>query len=248
MSTHSIKFNVFDHSFCEMNIYGQSPEYINSLSSLFLVFFGLFGIIFHNKIHDIKMVYTAMIFNGICSFMYHFNNQLGWGLLDRFSMILIALPCYMIGVKILESLKFYSIFYDILRFLIIFYLSYLMTVIGLHHEERFNALFGLFLINLAIFVFFIDKFNKSFNVPKNIIKISWFGIYLIAIAGVFWILTEKFCNSVWFIKYLFGHTIWHFGVSLGGYLVTLLPVYLYNKDNYPVIYYYYNIPYLKLTM
>ena len=32
------------------------PEYINSLSSLFLVFFGLFGIIFHNKIHDIKMV------------------------------------------------------------------------------------------------------------------------------------------------------------------------------------------------
>ena len=105
-----------------------------------------------------------------------------------------------------------------------------MTVIGLHHEERFNALFGLFLINLAIFVFFIDKFNKSFNVPKNILKLSWNGIYLIAIAGIFWIFTEKFCNSVWFIKYLFGHTIWHFGVSLGGYLVTLLPVYLYNKD------------------
>ena len=94
MSTHSIKFDVYDHSFCEMNIYGQSPEYINSLSSLFLVFFGLFGIIFHNKIHDIKMVYTAMIFNGICSFMYHFNNQLGWGLLDRFSMILITIPCF----------------------------------------------------------------------------------------------------------------------------------------------------------
>ena len=153
MTTYNLDFNLYDHSFCEMNIYGKSPEYINSFSSLCLTFFGLFGLIMNDKIHEIKMIYTAMIYNGIASFMYHFNNQLGWGLLDRFSMILIALPCYMIGVKILESLNFYSIFYDVLRFLIIFYLSYLklneFNKIMWHHISNHQV--RLLLVLLRVF-------------------------------------------------------------------------------------------------
>ena len=245
MPSHIINFEVFDHSFCEMNIYGKSPEYINSISSLFLVFFGMFGIIFHNKLQDVKMIYTALVFNGFSSFMYHYNNQLGWGLLDRFSMILIALPCYNVGIKILEVLNLAPLFYDILRFLVIFYLSYLMTITGLHNEEHFNNLFALFLINIFIFIGFIYKYNKTYQIPTKIINLSWAGVLLIGIAGAFWILTEKYCNSAWFIKYLFGHTIWHFGVSLGGYLVSFIPLYLFDRTNFKKIGYYYGIPYLQ---
>ena len=247
MSTYYLDFNLFDHSFCEMNIYGKSPEYINSFSSLCLSFFGLFGLIMHNKLHDIKMIYTAMIFNGISSFMYHYNNQLGWGLLDRFSMILIALPCYSIAIKILERFNLPVLFYDLLRFLVIFYLSYLMTVTGLHQEEFFNTLFGFFLGKLFIFLLLVKICNKKLEVPQLIINYGWKGVGLIIIAGIFWIITEKFCNMYWIIKYLFGHTIWHFCISYGGYLITLIPIYLFDKDNYIKIDYFLKIPYIKLN-
>lgn len=247
MSTHSLQFDLYDHSFCEMNIYGKAPEYINSISSLFLCFFGLFGIIVHSKMHDVKMIYTAMVFNGISSFMYHFTNQLGWGLLDRFSMIMIVIPCYTIAIKILEVFNLHIYFYDVLRFLVTFYLTYLLTMIGLHEEDQFNNLFAVFLFNLLIFVSFIHFYNNRFQIPKIIIYYTWYGILLIAGAGSFWILTEKFCHSFWFIKYLFGHTFWHFGVALGGYLVSFISIYLFDRINFKGIKYFYRIPYLEFN-
>jgi len=247
MTTYNLDFNLYDHSFCEMNIYGKSPEYINSFSSLCLTFFGLFGLIMHNRLHDIKMIYTAMIFNGIASFMYHYSNQLGWGLLDRFSMILIALPCYSIAIRVLEVFNFCSFFYDILRFVVITYLSYLMTIVGLHQEELFNTLFAIFLVNLFIFVVFIQIYNKKLEIPKEIVNYSCKGILLIIIAGAFWIMTEKFCNTHWIIKYLFGHTIWHFCIAYGGYLLTLVPIYLFDRYKYLKIDYFLQIPYIKLN-
>jgi len=235
-------FNLIDHSFCEMNIYGKAPEYINSLSSLFLTFFGIFGFIFNN-VNDIKNIYSALIVNGIFSFMYHFNNKIGWGLMDRFSMILIAIPCYTIAIDIL---KLNQINKDILRIIITIYITILMTVTGLQHEVLFNIFFGLFLCSLFIFMYIVQFQNNYYLIPKNILKKGWLGILYLILAGMFWIITEKLCYNYSFIKYLFGHSFWHFGCAYGGYLITLIPTYYYNRDKFLKIDYYLNIPYIKV--
>jgi hypothetical protein len=239
-------FNLLDHSFCEMNIYGTPPEYINSISSLFLSLFGIFGLIFiedSSKINDIKNIYTALIINGFCSFMYHYNNKIGWGLMDRFSMILIAIPCYSIAIDILKLSKISK---DLFRLLIISYITILMTVTGLQHEILFNILFGCFLGSLFIFLCIIQVQNSSYLIPKNILNKGWFGVFLLTIAGIFWIVTEKLCFHFTIIKYLFGHSFWHFGCAYGGYLITLVPTYYYNRDKFIKIGYYYSIPYIKV--
>lgn len=219
-------FYNLDHSFCEINIYGKLPEYMNSLSSLFLSFFGCVGIIYNNKNSNINNIYSGLIINGISSFMYHFTNQIGWGLLDRFSMILITIPCFNI---ITDLFKLTKIKKEILRIIINIYLSVLMTVTGLHQEALFNILFSFYLIGLCIFMYIIKYNNKYYSIPKKIINNGIFGTFLIIFAVIFWIITEKLCYKFSFIKYMYGHAFWHFGVSYGGYLISLVPYYYYNK-------------------
>ena len=239
----ALSFNLFDHSFCEYEIYGQSPEIINSISSLFLVFFGIFGIIKNKNINDINIINSSMIVNGITSFLYHFTNKLGWGLMDRFSMILLIIQSLHIFLEILKFNLFYK---ELFRLGILFYISYILTITGLHQENLFNIFFGVYLINLFMFMIYLEIKNKTFLIPKNIMNKGWYGIFFITIAGVFWILTEQLCNSYSFVKYLFGHAIWHFGVSYGGYLLTLIPSFLFQKDRFLKLEYYYFIPYIKL--
>lgn len=241
-------FNLLDHSFCEMNIYGKAPEYINSISSLFLSLYGLFGLFIikntsSSKINNIENIYTALIINGICSFMYHFNNKIGWGLMDRFSMILIAIPCYTIAIDILRLSEIKK---KIFRIIITSYITILMTVTGLQHEILFNILFGIFFGSLFIFMCIIQFDNNYYLIPKNIVNKGWLGVLYLLLAGTFWIITEKLCFKYSFIKYLFGHSFWHFGCAYGGYLITLIPTYFYNRDKFLKIEYYWNIPYIKI--
>jgi hypothetical protein len=223
-----MNFNYFDHSFCEATIYGSAPEYVNCVSSLFLSLFGFYGLFYTNKNNNINNIYSALIVNGISSFMYHFNNQIGWGLLDRFSMILIAIPCFNIATDMIILNK---IIKEIIRLFITIYLSVLMTYTGLHQEFVFNILFGFYLASLGIFILVIKKYNKYYNIPKRIIKHSLLGLLLIFLAAAFWILTEKLCGHYSFIKYMHGHAFWHCGVSYGGYLISLVPYHYYENNN-----------------
>jgi hypothetical protein len=89
----SISFNTYDHNFCESTIYSntQHPEYLNSISSLFISFIGYIGLNNpYNNFHT-RMIYSSLFLNGITSCYYHYYNTIGWGLLDRLSMILIAM-------------------------------------------------------------------------------------------------------------------------------------------------------------
>jgi len=253
MSFFLLDFNEIDHSFCESTIYGNPPEYINSISALFLSFIGFFGIMMNKKINKIKFVYSAMIINGLCSFMYHYTNSIGWGLMDRFSMVLIAIPCYFLSLDFFNLSKKSEPFgyerdlslpKELIRIFITLYITILLTSIGLHNETLFNYLFGFFLISIFFFLMYLESNNKKLLIPRNILNIGWKGIFYLITAGIFWILTEKLCYKYYFIKYLFGHSFWHIGISYGGYLMSLVPVYLYDKDNYLKLDYYLNIPYI----
>ena len=76
-----------DHSFCESNIAGL-PEYYNSISSIFIILFGLHGIknIYNELFVDI--LYSNLIIVGFGSFGYHWYGNIGWGLFDEIPMIL----------------------------------------------------------------------------------------------------------------------------------------------------------------
>ena len=211
----------------------------------FLVFIGTFGFIMNPKIHDINLVYSALIVNGITSSLYHFTNQIGWGLMDRFSMVMLVVYCYNLGIKMCEMFNMCGIFYELLRIFKTFFVVLLLTITGLHFEQLFDAMFGFFLGTLLLFVLFVHVNNKKLLIPQELIIYNWKGIGLITLAGSFWIFTEKLCHQYNFVKYLFGHAIWHVAVALGGYYLILTPLYLYTRQKSVRVDYKLKIPYIK---
>lgn len=85
-------FNDHRFNFCESKLYGGSPEYINSFTSLFLTYYGFKGLINnYNTNIPIKMLYVSLFICGFSSFGFHWTGVIGWAFLDQFSMVLIAL-------------------------------------------------------------------------------------------------------------------------------------------------------------
>ncbi len=261
-----IDFNSFDHNFCESTLYssGRHPEYVNSTSSLFISLVGLFGLTRPNISYIMNILYSSLFVNGITSCFYHYNNTIGWGLLDRMSMVLIAISSTYLFVKNihvflkLDKWPYYNILAKYIHVIIISYFTILFTVAGLHIENLFNTLFGLFLASIAIFMFLVDKHQKELDIPEPIVKIGWKGVIYIALSGLFWIVTEVLCHRIGLMKYLHGHMWWHIFVSYGGYLVSLVPNYLHlilahDKEKYKktdehnkeiIIKYKFGVPYL----
>jgi hypothetical protein len=220
-----INFNLYDHNFCESTIYstGQHPEYLNAISSLFITFIGLNALRKQPLKLIYSMVYSSLAINGILSYFYHYYNSIGWGLLDRMSMVLLALNTTYIFVNTIKKIELFKNKYT--HLIITSYYSILLTVAGLHIEYIFNILFALFLVSIVFFMFLINKHYHDI-VDKKILRLGWKGIIYIILSGVFWIGTENLCHNLPFIKYLFGHVWWHVFVSYGGYLVSLVPMYI----------------------
>jgi len=75
-----------DHSFCEEHLLGL-PEYYNSISSLFIIFFGMYGLMnLHNDIF-IDMLYSSLAIVGFGSTGYHWYGNIGWALFDEIPII-----------------------------------------------------------------------------------------------------------------------------------------------------------------
>ena len=81
---------------------------------------------------------------------YHYYNNIGWGLLDRMSMILIATSSTYIFMYHLDKIirinrwENTSFMMKTLHILVTTYFTILFTIAGLHLETLFNILFGLF--------------------------------------------------------------------------------------------------------
>jgi len=235
-----IDFNTYDHNFCESTIYStdQHPEYANAISSLFISWIGYMGLTNpHNNFSTI-MLYSSLFINGITSCAYHYWNTIGWGLLDRMSMVLIAMSSTYLFVRhievflLLDNWTHYEKITKLIHVVVISYFTLLFTIGGLHWETTFNVLFGLFLVSLAIYMWLVDKHKVHLKLPHLVVSFGWTGVGHILKSGIFWILTEIGCNHIGFLKYLFGHVWWHVFVSYGGYLISLIPMYLHmNRFN-----------------
>ena len=109
---HLIDFNNFDHNFCEASIYssGNNPEYMNSLSSLFITFIGINGLFKKYNLLNIILLYSTLVVNGITSLFYHYYNTIGWGLMDRMSMILIAISSVNLFLDNVNQFLIYEVY------------------------------------------------------------------------------------------------------------------------------------------
>lgn len=237
MYTSNLKIDssIYDHSFCEVELYESkySPEYCNAITALFISYIGYFGI--RTTLRPINLhvfgLYFSLIINGISSCFYHITHTIGWGLIDRFSMILIALYCFQIFVSVFQYLKISSNICRVLHSMSMLYIVLLMTVCGLHQEELFNTLFGGFLISIVLFLIVI--YHQAI-IPYRIMDYAIKGILLLSISGISWIITETNCTKYSILPYLFGHSIWHISVALGGYYISLLPVYILSGEKVDV--------------
>ncbi len=111
------------------------------------------------------------------------------------------------------------------------YFTLLFTISGLHWETTFNVLYSLFLFSLVIYMYLIDKHQYNLKIPKHVVNYGWKGVKYILVSSLFWIITEMFCGYLNIFKYVFGHVWWHIFVSLGGYFISLIPVYLMLRQN-----------------
>ena len=234
-------FNSYDHSFCESKLWDGSSEYINSLTSLFISYIGYYGLKYnHHLNNDVFLLYSALLINGICSFLYHWTNYLGWGYFDRFSMVLIAYPCVVGGLKEISYLyKFDNKINKFMTVLTQIYFTFLITFCALDYEKIFNNLFGIFLGLILVFMIMVNfKRNEIDKKIHKLINWGFIGVSMIAIAGISWIIIENLCDVYSIMKYTHGHAIWHIFVSLGGYLSSLLLVGLSISRNEVLPFYY----------
>jgi hypothetical protein len=251
----SIDFHQFDHNFCESSIYSLNPhpEYLNAVSSLFISFIGLNALRKPHLHSIVSMMYSCLAVNGLLSYLYHYYNSIGYGLLDRMSMVLLGLNTTYVFFMTAKRRRLLHISFcmnTIIHLTIISYYTFLLTIAGLHHEILFNVLFALFLVSIIGYVYIISNIVK---IDPEVLKIGWRGVKCIVYSGIFWLTTEGLCSHIFFIKYLFGHVWWHIFVSYGGYLVSIIPNYLFlihNKNEYDEIQIKYDIfrlPYLDYT-
>lgn len=75
-----------DHSFCEEHLLGL-PEYYNSISSLFIIYFGIYGLMnLHNDLFT-DILFASLAIVGVGSTGYHLYGNIGWALFDEIPMI-----------------------------------------------------------------------------------------------------------------------------------------------------------------
>ena len=213
-----MNFTNYDHSFCEKQLW--NIEYMNSFSSLAMSATGIYGFYFMPFISvPITLVYISLFLNGIGSFGYHWTNQIGWGLIDRMTMILMAISAYQIGLETVFKNKYMFLISQI-------YITSLLVVCGLYQDDAFNTLFGIFLGSLIFYIYMTSKLKLA--EPKYIRK-GYYGIGFMAIAGFFWIITEKYCHN---LKYFPGHALWHIAISIGGHYILNLATNVQQKKEF----------------
>lgn len=185
----------FDHHFCESKVYPNRPEYINSISSIFMVFIPL--LYEFPKMISFRRVIILIMFNGLASAYYHYNLSWMGKQMNEITMIFII----HIGLSQLLNILNY-------RKKIIYYFNdiYIIFMIAINTFPMLDILFPILflfpLIELLILIFLLKKF---------LIRLDIRPIFIAIFGGFCWILSELLCN-----KYLyFGHAIWHILFPLG---------------------------------
>jgi hypothetical protein len=198
---------------CERTLYPDRPEYLNSFSALYMCFISAYYLsqqrnffkkfdqnkIINRTSNSISIIYWCIFVNGIGSFFYHWYAWYLFKILDEFSMII---PIWIGLCKITHNLNYSIYCTGILTFI-----NILLLVLNVFpwFQDYFPIVFASELLVL------IPLYYQSLKHLKDETQSGIKGIFICSGAGIIWGIIEANCN-----KYLiFGHSIWHIGMSTG---------------------------------
>lgn len=196
----------FIHNFCESRMNNnKAPEIFNSYSSLIITF-----IPFMYRTPSSKLLLNIkylLIFNGISSFIYHYNLNWMGKHLDEISMILMNYfgINYLLSVFLLSNYHF-----DFFRMINLYFTIIFLTINTFQNNDYlFPIIFSFYLIPTIYLIITITKVYQLNHVC------IYNSLIITLIGAISWIISELFCNEV--TKY--GHIIWHCLFPLGFYKI-----------------------------
>ena len=230
-----------DHSFCESSITGL-PEYYNSVSSIFIIFFGLYGIsnIYNELFVDI--LYANLTVIGFGSVGYHWYGNIGWGLFDEIPMI----TAIFIGILYIDYTQSYFIHHSQLdnnqvnrplqiyqkKAKILSYFSMMIFLIIINIMTNYRKMFPTMFTIIAVYLYYkMYTLVKILDIEfkRQVITKIYNTLLTIVASGSIWTITEISCNHFTYHIFLLGHPLWHFFIGHGFY--NLIQVVYYIKQN-----------------
>ncbi len=190
--------------FCESHYSQSSSEPINALSSLIILFYGIYGLINAKQNKVIATLYSYLCLIGIGSTLYHYNLSIQNQLLDEFPMTL----CIMNGLQHILS-KYYNnnplVYIYVCTFILI------SLIASVFYEFVFHVFFGFAVIQLLYYMSYYMSYYKT-----NRVK---YGSYMMLFSLILWLVYENMCKYIQYLQYIPIHSVWHICVAHATYLL-----------------------------
>lgn len=235
--------------FCE-SVGTGPPEYFNSISSVFILFYGMMGLfVSQNNNILIRVISGSLAFTGIGSAIYHWTLYNGWGHTDGQPMLIASYLGAFQSIDLIIYKKLaldnnsgrrkYEMVSGAMAFL---FLSGLCLSLAIEASDDTTMYFTYtFVIPELIIAIscMIIRFGTHANVTTEqnadiglAFKYMWFGMGYSITAAAFWIITENTCKlpGMSWEKWLFAHPIWHLGISAGMYCLMQFLVFIYSYN------------------
>eukprot|EP01084_Bolivina_argentea_P008635 16161_1 len=240
--------------FCESFLRNGPPEYFNSLSALFVIFtgvYGLYNVSFGYNISSVwRIIFCMFILNGITSMNYHYTLFFGWKFADEYTMIIAVYLGVYEGAQvmlkktiIIDKKYFHQQYYPILLNILAFILMVISTIsitllaTDMESNDAVAIAFGfavICILALAYFgTYYAYKKEKASNNEqfKVFFKLLNWILIVTFIAAVSWLGTEPFCKDIKWMQYLHAHVFWHLGSSFAVYGFATLGIFLDCRNN-----------------
>lgn len=221
--------------FCEGYLYGR-PEYVNSFTSLFMTFLGLYMLFGNKYINSVTRLFaSSLAITGIGSFGLHYWGTFFWGRMDTFPMIITSYLIMFLSYNVIFHRIFHTELY-VYRFLsgllsfavmaCVFFTIAGRTTSGIEISLYTYFLFPQFLTAISLFLHVFVVSTELVTTTKCK-QYGVTGVLSLVVSGLCWVLTEPYCEQHTWVRYVFGHAIWHLGVSYGAFLLATVLVYMY---------------------
>lgn len=203
--------NAVMRHFCESLYTRVNYEPINSLSSILIIFLGLYGLYTCKTITNAQ-AFSFLTLTGIGSMLYHYTLQLKFQVLDEFPMGLCAMTLVYRGLLICYPKRF--------KLISIYFATHATCMLGYSifsaTEYLFFFLFGTSVVaSTIVLCILIVKSGIHYTVFRRYI----YATLLMKFSLLMWLVYEIGCHQFPELQFIPIHALWHATSSYSSYLL-----------------------------
>lgn len=243
MPARLIEWTDLEDGFCESIISGP-PEYGGSISSIFLVIFGLLGL-FMSRNHNIliRVASSALTVTGFGSIMYHWTLYAGWGFVDSIPMLISSwIGGYMsldmiIYKKIVVERNNRKLYEKVSSAIGLVYIGLMCASICMSITEGISKYFSImFLVaelSIAMSLIIIRVKTHIYMIGEvRAFRVMYIGFGSSVLGAIIWFTVENLCRKDGFkwMRYMQMHSFWHFSISFGMYYLMQFFIFVHAYD------------------